>query len=181
MSVDDIQIIIVYLVCCWYSHIDIDDLFTVNSELLPVAHEWENIGLALRLQPHVLSAIESNRTDVEGRLRNVLTKWLNKTYNSARFGDPTWQLLVAAVAHPAGGNNPALAQHITRTYNGKCDILHTCMYTVPLCSFTCLTNDKLLLPYNIPSPSIPLSLPLPFPFYTVYLCAFNVICLSSPC
>ena len=130
MSVDDIQIIIVYLVCCWYSHTDIDDLFTVNCELLPVASKWKNIGLALRLQPHVLSTIEKNHTDVKDRLLNVLTEWLNKAYNIASFGDPTWQLLVAAVAHPAGGNNPALAQHIARTYNGKCDILHVC--TVPL-------------------------------------------------
>ena len=123
-SVDDIQIIILYLVRCWYSHTDIDDLFTVNSELLPMASKWENIGLALRLQLHVLSAIESNRTDVQGRLRNVLTEWLNKAYNTDRFGNPTWQLLVAAVAHPAGGNNPALAQHIASTYNGECVLLH---------------------------------------------------------
>ena len=124
-SVDDIQIIIMYLVCCWYSHTDIDDLFTVNCELRPVAHEWKNIGLALRLQPHhVLSTIEKNHTDVKDRLLNVLTEWLNKAYNTTRFGNPTWQMLVAAVAHPAGGNNPALAQHIASTYNGECVLLH---------------------------------------------------------
>ena len=103
--------------CCCYSLTGIDDLFTVNSELHPVAHEWKNIGLALRLQPHVLSIIEKNRIDVQSRLLDVMTEWLNKTYNTARFGEPSWQLLVAAVAHPAGGNNPALAQHIARKYN----------------------------------------------------------------
>ena len=96
----------------------------MNCELRPVAHEWKNIGLALRLQPHVLSTIEKNHADVKDRLLNVLTEWLNKAYNTTRFGDPTWQLLVAAVAHPAGGNNPALAQHIASTYNGECVLLH---------------------------------------------------------
>ena len=96
----------------------------MNSEVLPVADKWKSIGLALRLKPHVLNKIERDYPYVQDRLQNVLTEWLNKAYNTARFGEPSWQLLVAAVAHPAGGNNPALAQHIASTYNGECVLLH---------------------------------------------------------
>ena len=31
-------------------------------------------------------------------------------YNTAGFWDPSWKLLVEAVAHPAGGNDRALAK-----------------------------------------------------------------------
>ena len=103
---------------------DIDDLFVVSSELLDVAHNWKSLGLALRLKPSLLSRIQKDCSDVKDCLVELLTEWLNKAYNTARFGDPTWQLLVAAVAHPLGGNNPALAQHIATKYNGECVMLH---------------------------------------------------------
>ena len=97
---------------------DIDDLFEVNSELLPVASRWKNMGLALKLKPYVLNMIEKNHTDVESRLLDVLTEWLNKAYNTTRFGDPSWKLLVEAVTHSAGGNNRALAVTLAKKHNG---------------------------------------------------------------
>ena len=89
-----------------YSHVhspDIGDLFTVNSELLPVADKWRKIGLALRLDPDLLNRIRGNHTDVEDCLEDVLTKWLKKAYDVTRFGAPSWKLLVEAVAHRPGG------------------------------------------------------------------------------
>ena len=35
-----------------------------------------------------------------------------RNYNVERFGEPTWQQLVEAVGHPAGGANMALARNI---------------------------------------------------------------------
>ena len=81
----------------------------------------------LRLKPSLLSQIQKDCSDEKDCLVKLLTEWLNKTYNTARFGDPSWQLLVAAVAHPAGGNNPALAQLIATKYNGECVMLQ-CVY-----------------------------------------------------
>ena len=83
-----------------------------------MADKWNKVGLALRLDPSVLSRIRKNFSDVEDCLLEVLTQWLQKAYNTTRFGDPSWKLLVEAVAHPAGGNNPALAQQIALKYNG---------------------------------------------------------------
>ena len=88
-----------------------------------MADKWNKVGLALRLDPSALSRVRKNFSDVEDCLQEVLTQWLQKAYNTTRFGDPSWKLLVEAVAHPAGGNNPALAQQIALKYNGRCSTL----------------------------------------------------------
>ena len=93
---------------------DINDLFDVHYELLNVAHNWRGVGRALRLHPDLL-----NRIGADHRLEGVLTEWLKREYDTTRFGLPSWQLLVAAVAHPAGGKDHALAGQIAGRHNGK--------------------------------------------------------------
>ena len=99
--------------------VDIDDLFEVQSELHDVAHNWKGLGLALGLRLPVLNKIEADQQDSESRLMLVLSEWLQQAYNIERFGPPSWKLLVSAVAHPIGGNSPALAQQIAHRHNGK--------------------------------------------------------------
>ena len=89
--------------------IGIDDLFDVMS---PVIARWKHIGLALRLDPSKLDEIEKENKEL--CLTKVLTLWLKRTYNTERFGKPSWKLLADAVHHHAGGNNPALALKITK-------------------------------------------------------------------
>ena len=98
---------------------DIDDLIDVKCELLDVAHKWKGVGMALRLKPALLNRIQAENSDVLECLTGVLTEWLNESYNIFRFGPPSWKLLVAAVAHPAGGNDRALAERIAQKYMGK--------------------------------------------------------------
>ena len=108
---------------------DIDDLFDVSSELLDVAHNWKYVGEALRLKPSTLSRIQTeHRGDVRGCLNEILTEWLKKAYNTTRFGLPSWKLLVAAVAHPAGGSDRALAERIAGKYNGKMQASYVLLY-----------------------------------------------------
>ena len=71
---------------------DIDDLFEVQCDLLDVAHKWKGLGKALRLRPSVLNRIEADRPDVNSRLEEVLTEWLQQAYNTDRFGLPSWKL-----------------------------------------------------------------------------------------
>ena len=98
----------------------------MKSELAPVTARWKYIGLALRLNPSKLKRIErENRDNLEDCLTEVLTLWLNGTYNTERFGEPSWELLARAVAHPAGGNNPALAEEIAKKDGG---IIHESDY-----------------------------------------------------
>ena len=94
-----------------------DDLFDVQSDLLPVATKWRSIGIALRLKYKILEGIQAgNKDDVTACLAAMVTEWLNRNYNVKRFGEPTWQRLVEAVGHPAGGANVALAREIARNH-----------------------------------------------------------------
>ena len=102
---------------------DINDLFDVYTELLNVAHNWRGVGRALRLHPDLLNRIEANTANVETRLEKTLSEWLNREYDTTRFGLPSWERLVAAVAHPAGGKNHALAEQIAGRHNGKGETL----------------------------------------------------------
>ena len=98
---------------------DISDLFDVHYELMNVAHNWRGVGKALRLHPDLLKRIEEDSPDSMRRLEEALTEWLKKSYDTDRFGPPSWKLLVSAVAHPAGGNDRALAEQIAKNHNGK--------------------------------------------------------------
>ena len=98
---------------------DIENLFDINTELVPVAGKWRNIGLALRLNDSQLGIIQDNHSDVTTRLTDMLRQWLNKTYDVERFGQPSWQMLAEAVRSPAGGNNPALATQIDKKHGGR--------------------------------------------------------------
>ena len=94
-----------------------DDLFDVQSELIPVSAKWRNIGTALRLKSDVLESIQAaSGSDPPACLGSMVTEWLKKNYNVKRFGEPTWQKLVEAVGHPAGGANMATARDIARRH-----------------------------------------------------------------
>ena len=88
-------------------------MFDVKRELWPVTARWKDIGLALRLNPDKLDEIERDNRNSSDCLTKVLTLWLKKNYNTKRFGEPSWELLAAAVADPCGGNDSALAEVIT--------------------------------------------------------------------
>ena len=85
-----------------------------------MAYRWKHIGLALRLDQGQLKKIKKeNKDDLDECLTGALTLWLNKNYNTKRFGEPSWELLAKAVSHPAGGNNPALSEEIIRSHGGN--------------------------------------------------------------
>ena len=48
----------------------------------------------------------------------VLHEWLRPVKDVEGHGHPSWRGLVKAVAHPAGGNNRALAEAIAQKYSG---------------------------------------------------------------
>ena len=94
-----------------------DDLFDVQSDLIPVTAKWRSIGTALRLKADVLESIQAGSgSDPPACLASMVTEWLRRNYNVKRFGEPTWQRLVKAVGHPAGGGNTAVARDIARRH-----------------------------------------------------------------
>ena len=88
-------------------------LFEVQSELLSVATNWRSIGVALGLKPNFMQKIDTQYSgDSHVCLLWVVMEWLMRNYNVEKFGEPTWQRLVEAVGHPAGGDNMALARKV---------------------------------------------------------------------
>ena len=92
----------------------------MQSELISVVANWKRIGIALRLKLDVLDAIklECNGEPTECLL-SMLNKWLKKNYDVKKFGEPTWQKLVEAVAHPAGGADMGLATKIAMRHRAE--------------------------------------------------------------
>ena len=106
---------------CSLSTSDLNDhLFDVQSELIPVAANWRSIGIALRLKFDLLETIKSQCSgDPRACLSNMVTEWLKRNYDVKKFGEPTWQRLVEAVDHPAGGANTALAREIAGRHKAE--------------------------------------------------------------
>ena len=97
-----------------------DDRFDILTEMMPVASSWKAIGTGLRIEPERLETIQdSNSGEPKECLSEMLTCWLNRNYNVERFGEPTWRAVVKVVAHPAAGDNCALALNIAKQHSGS--------------------------------------------------------------
>ena len=87
---------------------------------MPVASDWKTIGRGLRIEPGRLNVIQENNSgNPKVCLSEMLTCWLNQNYNVERFGEPTWRAVVKIVAHPAAGENCALALNIAKQHSGS--------------------------------------------------------------
>ena len=82
------------------------------AELKNVLARHREIGSRLHLKNDKLNVIGRENPGAAQAMQAVIVEWLNKNYNTARFGPPTWKALVAAVANTLGGNNKAEAERI---------------------------------------------------------------------
>ena len=97
-----------------------DDRFDILTEMMPVAGSWKAVGTGLQIDSGRLDTIqESNFGKPKECLSEMLTCWLKRNYNVGRFGEPTWQAVVKVVAHPAAGDNCALALSIAGKHSGN--------------------------------------------------------------
>ena len=94
------------------------------TELSPVECRYFHIGMGLRLNVEFLEEIEDKfGSDPCKALRKVVSAWLQQKYDVARFGLPTWRLLVEVIDNRAGGNDHQLAEEIVLQHPaGKCTI-----------------------------------------------------------
>ena len=89
----------------------------MQNELNDAAANWRSIGIALQLKPDFLQSIETRySSDTRACLIWILMEWLMGNYNVEKFGEPTWQQLVEALVHSAGGVNVPLARKIARRH-----------------------------------------------------------------
>ena len=108
------------IVWCPFFLIGEDDHFDILTEMMPVASNWKAIGGGLRIESGRLETIqESNSGKPKVCLSEMLTCWLKRNYNVERFGEPTWRAVVKVVAHPAAGDNCALALNIAKQHPGN--------------------------------------------------------------
>ena len=99
-----------------------DDAFNVYEEVLPLVGSWGRIALGLGLPPRMKSFIaKKHPNDPKDCLLAVVEEWLMGLHNVQRYGHPSWRGLVQAVAHPAGGANPALAHSVAAKHPGTCN------------------------------------------------------------
>ena len=54
-------------------------------------------------------------------LQKVIILWLKQNYNVSRFGEPTWRMLVKAVAQRSGGGDGALARRMAKNHPAVID------------------------------------------------------------
>ena len=91
----------------------IDSLLLVRTELVTLTC-WFDLGLALLLLPHTLTAIRtSNRDDIHQCVTDVVAAWLERQDNVSK---PSWRSLVEALLSPSI-NCQVLARRITETYS----------------------------------------------------------------
>ena len=96
------------------------NIHDVFDEVVSLAGRWQSMCNGLKLLPSDRDSIALKcHNDPENCLMEVMNKWLQKSYDTERHGPPTWQMLVAAVASCAGGNNPALAKEIAENHQSK--------------------------------------------------------------
>ena len=97
-----------------------DDVHDVYEEVFTMAGSWRKIAISLRLSPSITELIASQgASEPKYCLFIALNNWLKRMYNTGRYGNPSWHMLVKAVASPTGGANPALAQAIAEKHSGK--------------------------------------------------------------
>ena len=88
--------------------------------MMPVVSSWKAIGTGFRIDPGRLDAIQqSNSGKPKECLLEVITCWLKRNHNVEEFGEPTWRAVVKVVAHPAAGDNCALALRIAGKHPGN--------------------------------------------------------------
>ena len=99
-----------------------NDLFEIESEVIDLAPKWQNFGKALHVAPQRLATIKAEPGILpQACLSNTLSEFLKRNYDWERHGEPSWRLIVTAIAHKAGGDNPVLAMEIANDHStGTC-------------------------------------------------------------
>ena len=88
--------------------------------MIPLASKWQDIALAMGIKQSDIDTIHSQYPELPcDCLKAALGKWLRKGYNVEKHGPPTWKKVVEAVAHPAGGKDPASAEKIACNHQGE--------------------------------------------------------------
>ena len=94
-----------------------DDAGLLLKTLIEVASKWRLIGVGFGIKSGKLDELEDkNRGDPKKCFLDVLTNWLNRNYNTSKFGEPSWRQVVDVIASPAAGDNVVLATSVAKAH-----------------------------------------------------------------
>ena len=86
--------------------------------MIDLAPNWQSFGLALRISRQRLDTIKAEPGIFpRACLSNTLSEFLRKNYDWEKHGEPSWRLIVMAIAYKAGGDNPSLAMEIAENHS----------------------------------------------------------------
>ena len=91
------------------------DRSAVMEGVISIKWKYFALGRSLGLETHDLQAIRDaypNESDSERALEDVLLLWLDQKYDAAKYGHPSWRMLVTAVVKETGGDDHELAKKI---------------------------------------------------------------------
>ena len=84
---------------------------------MDIAHKWPQFGRALCIRQAQLDVIKvESGSDTRECLSKTLQEFLRKNYDLEIHGEPSWRLIVIAVAHKAGGADTELALRIAKDH-----------------------------------------------------------------
>ena len=94
------------------------DLFSIESEVLDISPRWKKFGGALNIDEKVLRKIAAEKNEKpEECLHETLHEFLKMNYDTKAHGQPSWRLIVQAVAHRNGGKDKELALEIAHNHS----------------------------------------------------------------
>ena len=73
-----------------------DDAIEILEEILPAQNKSYNLGLKLKIPPHVVKAIHAKHQSTEDHLREVIETFLNGVGS-----EPTWRVIINALRSPS--------------------------------------------------------------------------------
>jgi hypothetical protein len=76
-----------------------DDWNDVVRECSSLAAKWEQLGALLGLRIGTIDAIKENLpNNAAGCWNEALKQWIKQNYRTARYGYPSWRMLLEAIA-----------------------------------------------------------------------------------
>ena len=99
---------------------DVEDVEDVVEEVAPLAAVWDRLALKLHLKYDSIDIINrDNPRDSRACLTKAIAEWTKRSYNTEKFGVPSWRMLIIAVQ----SIDKALAQKIAAKHNGTYDCI----------------------------------------------------------
>ena len=81
-----------------FCHSEEDDWNIIVTECNSLSYKWEELSAFLGLPRSRIKSIKNHSCDDTGCLNDALGQWIGQKYNTKKYGMPSWQTLLKAIA-----------------------------------------------------------------------------------